>query len=969
MSIVYLSLIIAFVNIGIGIVVLIRGRGSRLTNKFFWMSVYCTLWGIFDYFSLSSTSSTNAFILGGIRTIVSYITVVALLDFSLAYSGTENSLNKRLVQLFYAFAIVLSLVRFTTPFLASGMEYEGGVFRAIPGPLYSIPVGVALIIALFTMIVLFRFYKSLKEKQKKTQALLVLLGAGLVLVVAIITYTILPYFGFHDQSVGVTLMGIFPIAMGIALLRYELATQLSLKFGNLRSKVFSAAIVATFLVILPSTLLMSWIYVRDVSRLTETQLHAEVIEKHELLEEYFKNEITRAVTLANNTTSLDELGAMWVRVGEIQFSGLGTIKNISVIRLPDSNPFDSNNPYSVTSITVEGIETKSVVITTPLRHIANEKLYLRVTTSADALLSILSTNESMPYKTEVSYLIDEHNKELAQSASSASTNNDLTFSGTLTCQNAPEHTTTLFADYLNKAGTPVLGTINLLDQGKLCLAIEVSKAEVNFALQRIIIISFLIAFLTLTFVTVLAEKLGELIARPVLSLMQGVSKVSAGDLSAKIEVSSHDEIGTFSKAFNFMTEKLRESRENITEKVNAQTKDLEEQKQQLIKQQKKMIHLLEELEDEKSKSDVLAQDLAKFKLAVDYAHDQIVITDPEGTIIYANDSVEQLTGYKPEEVLGQKAGSKANWGGNMPHEFYEKLWKTIKIQKKPFVGEVVNKHKNGSNYIVLATISPVLDNDDNILFFVGLERDITKEKNIDRAKSEFVSLASHQLRTPLSAVNWYTEMLLDGDAGKLNKTLQAYVNEIYTGNQRMIDLVGALLNVSRLELGTFMVEPTKQSLQDIGNEVLKELEPLRRSKEITLIKDFEKLPEILVDRKLMYIIFQNLTSNALKYTPEHGQVTISLTKLEKHVQLKVVDNGIGIPIGEQKHIFEKLFRASNAKESVIEGTGLGLYIIKAILDSTGGKITAESEAGKGSTFTVLIPLKGMRAKTGTKRLG
>jgi signal transduction histidine kinase len=128
----------------------------------------------------------------------------------------------------------------------------------------------------------------------------------------------------------------------------------------------------------------------------------------------------------------------------------------------------------------------------------------------------------------------------------------------------------------------------------------------------------------------------------------------------------------------------------------------------------------------------------------------------------------------------------------MSADIYDKLWKQLKKDKKSFIGEIKNKRKNGELYDVIASISPILDKNNEVKYFVALERDITKEKAVDRAKSEFVSLASHQLRTPLSTVNWYAEMLLDGDAGKLNATQKDYLEEIEKGNKRMIELVNAL---------------------------------------------------------------------------------------------------------------------------------------------------------------------------------
>lgn len=306
----------------------------------------------------------------------------------------------------------------------------------------------------------------------------------------------------------------------------------------------------------------------------------------------------------------------------------------------------------------------------------------------------------------------------------------------------------------------------------------------------------------------------------------------------------------------------------------------------------------------------------------------------------------------------------------MDIDFYKKLWKRIKIDKQAIRSEINNRRKNGEAYVAMATISPILDKDNGeVKFFVGIERDVTKEKQVDKAKTEFVSLASHQLRTPLSAIGWYAEMLLDGDAGKINKEQKLYLEEIYRGNQRMVELVNALLNTSRLELGTFIIEPQETDLKFLAEDVIKEQQPSISAKKLLFKSSFAKnLPKIKVDPKLTRIVFQNLLSNAVKYTPEGGRVELSLNLEKTAISLSVKDTGYGIPKAQQDKIFEKLFRADNVKALDTEGTGLGLYLVKSIIEKSGGRISFESEEGRGTIFEVKIPLSGMKAKAGTKQL-
>jgi signal transduction histidine kinase len=195
------------------------------------------------------------------------------------------------------------------------------------------------------------------------------------------------------------------------------------------------------------------------------------------------------------------------------------------------------------------------------------------------------------------------------------------------------------------------------------------------------------------------------------------------------------------------------------------------------------------------------------------------------------------------------------------------------------------------------------------------------------------------------------------------------VDEIYIGNQRMVELVNSLLNVSRLELGTFAVDPEPTDIIKTAQSVLDELKPSITTKKIKInFESAKDMPIIQADPKLIRIVFQNLLSNAVKYTPEKGAITLKISKNTKNLLVEVADTGYGIPLSEQPRIFEKLFRAENVREKDTEGTGLGLYIVKSIVTHSGGKISFKSIENKGTTFYVEIPLSGMKKKKGDKKI-
>lgn len=269
---------------------------------------------------------------------------------------------------------------------------------------------------------------------------------------------------------------------------------------------------------------------------------------------------------------------------------------------------------------------------------------------------------------------------------------------------------------------------------------------------------------------------------------------------------------------------------------------------------------------------------------------------------------------------------------------------------------------------ISVTATPILLNGKSV-GGVAILRDMTKEKEIDKTKTEFVSLASHQLRTPLSTVNWYAEMLLAGDVGELNKKQKKYLDEVYRSNQRMVELVNALLDVSSLELGTFVIEPESTDICKLAQSVINEQKPQIDTRKIKFIFSCSKdISAIQADPKLLRMIMQNILSNSVKYTPEGGKIKLSISLVAKRdIQIKIADTGYGIPKKQHGKIFTKLFRADNVRDKDTDGTGLGLYIVKSVVERSGGKIWFESpEENRGSTFYVTLPIKGVSKKTKTR---
>jgi signal transduction histidine kinase len=225
----------------------------------------------------------------------------------------------------------------------------------------------------------------------------------------------------------------------------------------------------------------------------------------------------------------------------------------------------------------------------------------------------------------------------------------------------------------------------------------------------------------------------------------------------------------------------------------------------------------------------------------------------------------------------------------------------------------------------------------------------------DRLKDEFVALISHDLRTPLTSILGYLELTLEDE--ELTAAQRGYLEVVDRNAQRLLRLVSDLLFVARLEAGQLELHESELDLAAVAQQSVLEAEPRATASGITLKCETEPVPGVAADRGRMFQLFDNLVSNAIKFTPKGGEVRVSVVQANGAVRLEVVDTGIGIPEGEQRRLFERFFRASTASERQIQGTGLGLYISRAIVEAHGGEISFESEPGRGTAFRIDIPIE------------
>lgn len=346
-------------------------------------------------------------------------------------------------------------------------------------------------------------------------------------------------------------------------------------------------------------------------------------------------------------------------------------------------------------------------------------------------------------------------------------------------------------------------------------------------------------------------------------------------------------------------------------------------------------------------------DIKTFKEAILNSSEHIMITNTDGNILFANKAVSEITGYSLEEMLGKKVGNKELWGGHMDLDFYKKLWHTIKEEKKVFTAVVKNRRKNGEYYFAKTSISPVLNEKEEVIYFIGNEKDITKELEVDRMKSEFISLASHQLKTPITRIKWASEELLGDSDLKLNEVQKTYLKNIKSSSVEIIDLINALLDIARLEAGKIVIEKKNTDIKIIVDQSLEEFMDQSNQKLTTEIKLTNT--KISADERLLCEVYKNLISNAIKYSHEKGEIRVTVEEKDGMILSTISDTGIGIPEEEKSKIFEKFFRTSNAQEKEKDGSGLGLYFIKQVIEKMGGEIWFESKINEGTKFYFKIP--------------
>jgi PAS domain S-box-containing protein len=375
----------------------------------------------------------------------------------------------------------------------------------------------------------------------------------------------------------------------------------------------------------------------------------------------------------------------------------------------------------------------------------------------------------------------------------------------------------------------------------------------------------------------------------------------------------------------------------------------------LLQRQIKLRQLRRQLAQQRSDQELL---LAAKKMDEALLHsigEGVFAVDSESRLILLNRRAQEWTGTEPRNAVSKPYAEVLHFDGQRPQDFVEQVVRTGQGLRTG--GEAVLVRPGGSSMPVSILAAPVIQ-EGRVRGCIVIFRDTSEQRALDRMKDEFISIASHQLRTPVSGLRWYTSTLSEGIAGPLSPQQSELAKEMENCVSQMASLVNDLLDVARLDQGTLRLNEAEVQPRELLAEVLSTLEPKAKKLQVSLRLDEEGplCPPVQVDKALMTEVLRNLVDNALKYTPENGVVKLGVRQEGRSLLFSVSDTGVGIPEEGIEKLFQKFARLDNPLSKRERGSGLGLYFAKGIVEKHGGTIWVISAPGQGSTFYVKLPL-------------
>jgi PAS domain S-box-containing protein len=369
------------------------------------------------------------------------------------------------------------------------------------------------------------------------------------------------------------------------------------------------------------------------------------------------------------------------------------------------------------------------------------------------------------------------------------------------------------------------------------------------------------------------------------------------------------------------------------------------EKQDLEKGKINLTKMLEKSEENRIKAEI---ERDKTTTIVSSFTDGLIILDEKNKIFSINPEAEKILELDRSEFIGKSFQFMTD---------YPRAKQMVSFLNADFRNINRKEAELAKGFIIELSVIPLDLNKNNIGHLIVLH-DVSREKIVERMKTEFVSLAAHQLRTPLSIIKWSMSMLDKGDFGKLTKKQSSIIKNTFQNNERLISLVDDLLDVTRIEEGRYLYKVEPANIKEITLLAIESCKDEIQKRKIKIdFEDAERMPELTVDAEKIKLVIQNFIDNAVKYSPEGGRIIIGLQIIRKNIELKVQDFGIGIPKDQQDKIFTKFFRGNNAIKVNTVGSGLGLFFSKNIIEAHGGKMWFESIENEGTSFYFSLPIK------------
>lgn len=525
--------------------------------------------------------------------------------------------------------------------------------------------------------------------------------------------------------------------------------------------------------------------------------------------------------------------------------------------------------------------------------------------------------------------------------------------------------------YENYRGVKVYGASMCMVDMKIVLIIEVDKEEIFAELKKEEKDFAIIAGLFLVAGILGSILFSRFFFKNLAIIRRAAVEIKGGNFNVRATVNASDETGELATVFNAMLDtvektnkNIKQAEENVRGKALLLEESIKEHEQQEIlldESKKATLNLLEDMIQTKEKLEVEGYRLQTILSSVG---DGLVLIDEQYRISLVNPKAEEFLGFTHKELLGKDLRTVIKLFKKKKEEMPPAVWPIEEMftKRSPVsVGmeaELSLATERHITQIPIALSAAPLGG--GLAGAVIILRDVTEDRALDDAKSGFISVASHQLRTPLTTIRWYSEMLLSEDAGKLSPAQQDFLKEVHSGAERLYQTIDLLLGISRVESGRVKTEKIPIDLAVFTEDIAKEMRPSIDEKKLTFTITPLPVPVVVsLDSLMLRQVVLNLISNAIRYTNEGGMIEVRWKASDdgNDIVYEVRDDGIGIPRAQQSRIFTKFFRAENALVKVPDGSGLGLALVKDLVESWGGRVWFETEEGKGTTFYFTIPLQ------------